>query len=82
MAKVLGVPRSTLQRDVANNGPENGPQRAASAERPVSTEPPREAYETIVIDPPWPMAKIERDVRPLSLLRFNYRPVFQGVRFA
>jgi hypothetical protein len=27
-------------------------------------EVPRETYETIIIDPPWPMTKIERDVRP------------------
>jgi len=29
-AKALGVPRSTLQRDVAHNGPESGPDRATS----------------------------------------------------
>jgi hypothetical protein len=34
-------------------------------------EPPRETFETLVIDPPWPMTKIERDVRP-NQVEFDY----------
>ena len=30
----------------------------------VVEQPARETFETIIIDPPWPMTKIERDVRP------------------
>jgi hypothetical protein len=38
--------------------------RACAQERSVEVEPPRETFETIVIDPPWPMTKIKREVRP------------------
>jgi N6-adenosine-specific RNA methylase IME4 len=41
----------------------------ALAAAPV--EAPRQTFETIVIDPPWPMAKIERDVRP-NQVEFDY----------
>lgn len=37
----------------------------------ASPPPPAGEYETIVIDPPWPMAKIERDVRP-NQVEFDY----------
>lgn len=40
----------------------NAEARAAIAARPI--EPPSGKFRTIVIDPPWPMEKIERDVRP------------------
>lgn len=41
---------------------------AALREKPA---PPVGEYSTIVIDPPWPMAKIERDVRP-NQVAFDY----------
>ena len=31
---------------------------------PGSVEPPKGTYDAIVVDPPWPMQKIQRDVRP------------------
>jgi hypothetical protein len=39
-----------------------------TADYPISVkaEPPRETFETIIIDPPWPMTKIERDIRPCA----------------
>jgi hypothetical protein len=37
-----------------------------------TTQPvPVKRYETIVMDPPWPMTKIERDVRP-NQVAFDY----------
>jgi hypothetical protein len=38
----------------------------ASNEKLAAAEviPPRKTFETIVLDPPWPMTKIERDCRP------------------
>lgn len=43
------------------------------AEKPpiVRPEPAVGTYSTIVVDPPWPMAKIERDVRP-NQVGFDY----------
>jgi hypothetical protein len=39
--------------------------RAAEPKGEVAaTEPQGDRYCTIVVDPPWPMVKIERDVRP------------------
>jgi N6-adenosine-specific RNA methylase IME4 len=37
----------------------------------IEAPPPVETFETIVLDPPWPMAKIERDVRPNQVI-FDY----------
>ncbi len=47
--------------------------RAASdiAARPQPA-PPKGRYRTVVIDPPWPMAKITRDVRPLQAAVLDY----------
>jgi hypothetical protein len=41
--------------------------------KPAETvvEPARETFETIIIDPPWPMTKIERDVRPSRKTSFE-----------
>jgi N6-adenosine-specific RNA methylase IME4 len=59
-AKVLGVSPATINSDVQKlNG------NRSETERPVLTVvPSRRIFETIVIDPPWPMTKIELDVRP------------------
>jgi hypothetical protein len=37
----------------------------------IKVEAPRETFETIIIDPPWPMTKIERDCRP-NQVEFDY----------
>ena len=37
----------------------------------VEIEAPRQRFSTIVMDPPWPMKKIERDVRP-NQVEFDY----------
>lgn len=39
-------------------------QRQRHAELPAPQEPDQAVYRCIVIDPPWPMQKIDRDVRP------------------
>jgi N6-adenosine-specific RNA methylase IME4 len=38
-------------------------------------EVPDGEYQCIVIDPPWPMEKIERDVRPNQAAPLDYRPM-------
>jgi N6-adenosine-specific RNA methylase IME4 len=84
-AAVLGIPRSTLQGDLAVSHPESGrnPSTSDRDERreaailknealaKVEVLAPRQTYETIVLDPPWPMTKIERDVRP-NQVAFDY----------
>jgi N6-adenosine-specific RNA methylase IME4 len=42
----------------------SGALSAKAQESLVEVEPPEDEYDVIVIDPPWPMQKIERDVRP------------------
>jgi len=42
----------------------NAEERAKVREQALSIAPPSGLYRTIVIDPPWPMEKVERDVRP------------------
>jgi hypothetical protein len=79
-AKVLGVDEGTIRKDLRNNSAESAEKiraeptpfkreaiRAKNEELgDKEVEVPRETFETIVIDPPWPMTKIERDVRPNS----------------
>ena len=59
IAKLTGVSHQTVGR--ALNGPD-GPESGPAGPAPVI--PPAGEFETIVIDPPWPMTKIERDARP------------------
>jgi hypothetical protein len=55
IAKMTGVSPMTVGRDLAvTNGTKNVPN---------VTPPTVGEFETIVIDPPWPMVKIERDAR-------------------
>jgi hypothetical protein len=41
VAQVLGVSRTTIQRDEAHSGPESGPKRATPAERRVALKLPK-----------------------------------------
>ena len=71
-AKVLGVNRSTISRDVhgaqkssAKRTDKEAEIKAANAKlKLVKPTPTASLYGTIVIDPPWEMEKIKRDVRP------------------
>ncbi len=84
-AAELGISQTTVMRDLNQNGSESEPERFANDrdERreeailkneelaAVEVAAPAKTYETIVIDPPWPMVKIERDVRP-NQVAFDY----------
>jgi N6-adenosine-specific RNA methylase IME4 len=78
-AKLLGVANTTLQRYLTHNGSESDPRvthealiRAANAAlKLVKTDAVLKRYGTIVIDPPWDMEKIKRDVR-LNQVAFDY----------
>jgi hypothetical protein len=51
-AKVLGVDEGTIRNDLRNNSAENA--EKFRIEKPALTiVPPRETFETIVIDPPY-----------------------------
>ena len=72
-AKLLGVSHTQIRKDVETKLPETENIVATKSEvirlqneevKPRLVEVPDERFETIVIDPPWPMKKIERDVRP------------------
>jgi N6-adenosine-specific RNA methylase IME4 len=65
-----------LDRAVVNEWSVRDLRRAIRA--PVELDPPAPAvgeFSTIVIDPPWPMEKIERDVRPNQVAHLDYRPM-------
>jgi hypothetical protein len=63
IAKLTGVSEPTVRRDVtASNDAKNASNDAPGAKL-VEMPIPAGEFETIVIDPPWPMTKIERDVR-------------------
>jgi N6-adenosine-specific RNA methylase IME4 len=86
-AKAIGVNVSTVSRDlsVLQNATEsvaqcNTTDRDARREEAilgneglaaVEVPEPQQTYETIVLDLPWPMTKIERDVRP-NQVAFDY----------
>ncbi|KKN13091.1 hypothetical protein LCGC14_1009810 [marine sediment metagenome] len=44
----------------------------ALIERPPLTDPAVGTYRTVIIDPPWPMQKIEREVRPKQGQALDY----------
>lgn len=81
IAAITGAPKSTIHDDLSETGQissETGQasKRAGIREKnanlaKVSTAIPRDTFETIVLDPPWPMTKIERDVRP-NQVEFDY----------
>lgn len=84
-AEALGVSKKTVQNDLDSFYPETG-EKVSTSDRDERREAaivanealaaadvlePTETFETIVLDPPWPMAKIERDVRP-NQVAFDY----------
>jgi Transcriptional activator, adenine-specific DNA methyltransferase len=71
-AKLLGVDEKQIRRDICVRTKAAESADKSRTEKPaLSIVPERERYETIVIDPPWPMTKIERDVRP-NQIEFDY----------
>jgi N6-adenosine-specific RNA methylase IME4 len=85
-AEALGVGIATGNRDLAfQNETESVPELNASdrdarreaaivsngALAAVEVLEPIQTFETVVLDPPWPMTKIERDVRP-NQVAFDY----------
>jgi hypothetical protein len=73
-AATLNTSQSTIMRDLNQNGSESEPKRFIDRDArreqitlknetlaTVEVVEPQQTFETIVIDPPWPMAKIERD---------------------
>lgn len=65
-AEVLGVSEATISGDMHSRGSEmNSSERDNGADgSEVNLPLPTGRYRCIVIDPPWPMAKITRNVRP------------------
>jgi hypothetical protein len=80
-AKILGVDEGTIRNDLRNVSADDAETfRAEKAEfvrqknatlAEAAVEAPRDRFETIVLDPPWPITKIERDVRP-NQVEFDY----------
>lgn len=87
IAKTLGISKSQVNNDLnVQKVDENvqkvddGLERAKKVEEALReqlriaqspVEAPQKCYGTIVIDPPWPMKKIEREVRP-NQVEFDY----------
>jgi N6-adenosine-specific RNA methylase IME4 len=83
-AEALGVTHTTVQNDLASLLPQGGNKVATDRDErreaaivgnealaAVEVLEPIQTFETIVLDPPWPMEKIERDVRP-NQVAFDY----------
>lgn len=62
VAKALGVDESTVRADV--RGSPAIAREIPAPKTPVLVSFPKKRFGTIVIDPPWEMEKIERQVRP------------------
>jgi hypothetical protein len=60
IAKLTGVSKDTVARELGRVDGSNEP-KSGSNEPVIPGE-----FETIVIDPPWPMTKIERDLREVQ----------------
>ena len=73
IAAVLNEPKSTIHDDLKAS--ETGQKISETGQPPRPPIPPGK-FETIVIDPPWPMLKIERDARP-NQAGFSY-PTMDG----
>lgn len=82
-ASVLGVSDETIRRDrdATNVEAELAQQNQAASGDATNVEPPPEPetpplptgrFRCIVIDPPWPIEKIERDVRPKQGRHVDY----------
>jgi N6-adenosine-specific RNA methylase IME4 len=87
IGRELGVDHKTVAADIGENSPESGEdspynklaqarkREAALREQLRIAQSPiaviNKRYGTIVIDPPWPMKKIEREVRP-NQVEFDY----------
>jgi N6-adenosine-specific RNA methylase IME4 len=84
VAAALRVNQSTVSRDLMQDASESDAERitdrderreaaivANEALAQAEVLEPIQTFETIVLDPPWPMAKIERDVRP-NQVAFDY----------
>jgi N6-adenosine-specific RNA methylase IME4/DNA-binding CsgD family transcriptional regulator len=87
-AELLGVDETTVRRDLrqdtdksrqnADADPETKEEKTIAKlreqidvlQRPIAATTKR--YGTIIIDPPWPMQKIERDVRPNQVTPLDY----------
>jgi N6-adenosine-specific RNA methylase IME4 len=86
IADTMGEKRSTIQRGLSQSGtdssqngtPETKEEKTIAKlkeqidvlQRPITATTKR--YGTVVIDPPWPMQKIERDVRPNQVAPLDY----------
>lgn len=72
-AEALGVDEKTVRRDMRQNAAEGAAKCRASKPKTPKPKPalPAGKFSTLVIDPPWPMTKIERDVRP-NQVGFDY----------
>ena len=71
---VLEVAKGIRQRRAVARAAENAVIRANAAELPNGK------YRVLVIDPPWPMTKIERDVRP-NQVGFDYPTMTEAELF-